>query len=828
MIKKILCGPAMLFLFCCFCLITEAQTTLIIKPSASKISWQRLLLQLSSTYFTVVNENQIDLDSSLLYTSRILGLSRLPVIAEGINDAELLEKSKWIDRKDPQTGIRMTSQATGRKRIELLILLGAYYSFQSDSYHHYRDSVLYFLNRAVTEGKVLREQQLVRHARLLIAKMYVQAYEFKNGDPIFDDLINECHLAGDKVTEAKVLCYRGLYTAFTPANISKRIGYLKQAQRLYNEQKNTEGEINVVTDICYLEVASYRLENAYVAAMEALRLAEVVKFPFTHYNTEDVAMVTMAQGKFGEPLKYALQTIRTAESSRDSVGWGYFYSRLGLLYFTENEIGDQAPKWFEKAVYSLVRSGTTSGLYLSLNNLTSSLINRNQPAKASTIVFDIAKKVSPRTLNDKLFYNLTFAQIYVKAKKYEIAERYLISADSVEQQLEKMGMGFRRAAVTAAFGRLYFLQGDYSKARIFMERSLKDPSSIGGALNTELSTLSNLIRMDSAQKDKSEESRHLRLYRRLADSNYVISKTRQGEELQVKYATAEKESQIALLSQNAKLERANLTKATMIRNVTFGAIFLVLIISGLLYRQSRLRKMSNKVITHKNIQLESLLKEKEWLLKEVHHRVKNNLHTIICLLESQAAYLESDALRAIEKSQNRIYAMSLIHQKLYQSESIETIDMAGYIPELIQYLNDSFGVSSERIYFHLNIALVSLDPSVAIPVGLIINEALTNSIKYAFPDDRRGEISVGLVEDGELMRLELTDDGIGMEKGPESLNSVSLGLQLIRGLTKEIRGVVRIITASDQGFKIIVMFRKKAFNYAHLSESNVLLTDFSD
>ena len=110
----------------------------------------------------------------------------------------------------------------------------------------------------------------------------------------------------------------------------------------------------------------------------------------------------------------------------------------------------------------------------------------------------------------------------------------------------------------------------------------------------------------------------------------------------------------------------------------------------------------NHLINQKNLELEFLVEEKEWLLKEVHHRVKNNLQTIICLLESQAAYLENDALKAIETSQNRIYTMSLIHQKLYQSENIQTIDMALYISELIQYLKDSFNIASYKVSFRVD------------------------------------------------------------------------------------------------------------------------------
>ena len=130
-----------------------------------------------------------------------------------------------------------------------------------------------------------------------------------------------------------------------------------------------------------------------------------------------------------------------------------------------------------------------------------------------------------------------------------------------------------------------------------------------------------------------------------------------------------------------------------------------------------------------------MLAEKEWWLKEVHHRVKNNLHTIICLLESQAMYLEKDALQAIEKSQHRIYAMSLIHQKLYQNEDLQVIDMSVYLEEFIGYLKDSF--DTQGIDFIIHVDPVQLNLQQAIPVALIINEGVTNAIKYAFENRKR-------------------------------------------------------------------------------------------
>jgi len=810
-----------IFLCCFLCFEAGAQTTAIHKASEYKISWQRLLLQLSTSFYTAARENEVDLDSSLIHCAHSLGLSRLPVIAEGINVPELTGQLEWIDKRDPKSGMRLLSSATGKKHLELLVLLGAYYAFEPDSYHRCKDRVLYFLNKAIIESKEQHEQQLGRQARLLIGKMYVDGYDFQHGAPIFDQVVKDCQAADDHITEAKVWFYRGLYTSYTPVTASERIAYLRQAQKLYHEQQNTEGEISALTDISYLNVPLYQLEKAHKASLEALGLAEAIHFPFKYYNTDAVAMITAFAGKFGEPLRYALETARSAEAAHDSIGLGGFYDRIGQLYFTENIKHEETQKWLEKALYTMMKTGSNNFYYTTLFSLVNSLIASSHPNKAWNIVLEVSKKIPPKTINDNLYYNLTYANCYCSFKKYDIAEKYLVTADILEGQLEKKGFNFRRALVTEELGDLYFLKGEYDKALISYEQFLSDPSHGSGGLGNVLASLDNLIYIDSVQGNTLSEVRHSRLYKKLADSNYVISSTRQAEELQIKYATAEKESQIALLNQAEALEQVNLNKVTLLKNVTVGGIVLVVIIAGLLYRQARLRKRNNntitfqnELITHKNELLQKLVAEKDWLLKEVNHRVKNNLHMVISLLESQAMYLENDALKALETSKRRIFSMSLIHQKFYQSEDVKTIDMSVYLPELINYLRDSFD-DGKYIHFRLEVEAIHLSISQAIPLALVLNEAITNSIKYAFPGYKMGEISIKMQQTEQNIELTIRDNGVGMTNAMEDIDPDALGLKLMQGLIEEIGGQMKFENKNGTlikiTFKIDLLSEKYAF-----------------
>ena len=200
-----------------------------------------------------------------------------------------------------------------------------------------------------------------------------------------------------------------------------------------------------------------------------------------------------------------------------------------------------------------------------------------------------------------------------------------------------------------------------------------------------------------------------------------------------------------------------------------------------------------------------LIKEKEWLLKEIHHRVKNNLQIVMSLLNSQSVFIDNDAaLTAIHDSERRVHAMALIHQKLYLSENISRIAMAEYIDELVSYVHDSFDIGN-RVVFRQSVEPMNLDVSQAIPLGLIINEGIVNAIKYAFPNERKGIVTISLhYEDTGHLLLEISDNGIGLPSGLDIKQLNSLGLDMMQGLTKQLNG--KFYMENNNGLNIKVRF----------------------
>jgi two-component system, sensor histidine kinase PdtaS len=212
----------------------------------------------------------------------------------------------------------------------------------------------------------------------------------------------------------------------------------------------------------------------------------------------------------------------------------------------------------------------------------------------------------------------------------------------------------------------------------------------------------------------------------------------------------------------------------------------------------------NKIeINKKNTVLQNLVTEKEWLLKEIHHRVKNNLQTVMSLLNSQSAYLKNDAaLSAIQDSQHRVHVMSLLHQKLYMSDDASAIDMRVYINELVEYLGDAFN-TGQRIRFEMQIDSVKLDVVQAVPVGLILNEAITNSLKYAFPDNRDGLIKISFLASPENhYELKVADNGIGLPENFNKNKTGSLGMSLMIGLSGDLDGKFSIKNNGGTTIKI--------------------------
>ena len=221
---------------------------------------------------------------------------------------------------------------------------------------------------------------------------------------------------------------------------------------------------------------------------------------------------------------------------------------------------------------------------------------------------------------------------------------------------------------------------------------------------------------------------------------------------------------------------------------------------------------ANEALEEENMQrldaeekLKESLNEKTMLLKEIHHRVKNNLQIIVSLLNLQSRYVKDESVLAtIRESQNRVKAMALVHEKLYRAEDIAHIDIDDYIRFLGTGLSQFYDAKSRGIRFTLESPDIRVDINTAIPLGLILNELISNAFKYAFPKGKSGEVFVSVTREEKTLTVMVRDDGAGIPEDFDWKNTQSLGLRLVNSLVDQLDGTIELDRTSGTRFTMVL------------------------
>ncbi|MET0638083.1 MAG: sensor histidine kinase [Chitinophagaceae bacterium] len=655
-------------------------------------------------------------------------------------------------------------------------------------------------------------------SQLAIANIFTLRNDFRNAEAILAELEDSAKI--DLLLNLSFK-YRQRPGEAKEQDLKMAADYAEHAATLSASLHFREKEIMAQRILASIH-ADLRNSGAEMELINVLKQYQLIGYNRLHYVYEELAFYHYNMGNPDKALYYSQETIKSMLATGDTADAADFYAIHSMICQNNDEY-QTSLDFSYKAINSFRAFPGQFPVSQILALVTGTLRKMHRYDEALRFM-KVAKKEFPaQDVIDEIAYLRATASIYRDMKQFGMAEKYLIQCFNLQKKNELLNY-----AGYLAIGQLYVEWGQFARAKPYVYKGSKMPLiGISSAGKRHLSYMLFLI--DSATGDYLSAIRRKNEFNTLEDYRLRQVKEKEVQKLNVQFETEKKVAQLRIKDQNiqfleksAKLQQTNLRQEKMIRNFTIAAIIMLLIITVQLYRQYRQKQKStmvitdinkiisqkNRSITQKNEALEHLVAEKEWLLKEVHHRVKNNLHTVICLLESQAAYLKNDALQAIEDSQHRIYAMSLIHQKLYQTD-ISTIDMNTYLPQFVQYLDDSFG-ASDRIRIHSDIGSIKLEAIHAGPVALIINEAVTNSIKYAFPDKRKGNIFITLTESRDYeVELIIADNGIGMD--PKIINTElnSLGIHLIRGLGKEIGAQVEF--GNEGGTTITVRFRHAAF-----------------
>lgn len=616
-------------------------------------------------------------------------------------------------------------------------------------------------------------------------------------------------------------------TAF-PEIIDNLYKSLSVYQETHREGKATE----VLKDLAIIHFHQGNLDSA------EHELQQVLSYYKAH-NTRELppvynllAAVSTSQGNFRQALFYAVEAIKSMEHTGDTSLAGFYYVRIAHVY---RELGqtEKSMGWYFKGLEffkknhgnalpnPLFNSFYNPGhqpLYRIAWHLTRDLIRQHKEKEALALMLEIVNQYPTNEIADKENIAGALAECYQANQQFDRAEACFLEMIAWEEKLNT-GNIFSSDAYYLT-GKFYIDRQQYAQAKKYL------PIALQMAGNVPLSRVKDihlmLFKVDSAQGEYLSAIRYFEKYKILNDSLFNEARSRQIEELQIQYEIAKKEQDIQLLNERAQLQQATITKANLTRNITFGGVAVLLLIVGLLFNRYRLKQYSNRQlriqqeeINIKNQSLRKLVSEqhqlladKEWLLKEIHHRVKNNLQLVMSLLNTQTAYVNNkDALEVIRDSQHRMQTISLVHQKLYQSETVGLVNMKVYISELTDYLQESFN-TGKYLRFDLQIASIELDVLQAIPLGLILNEAISNAIKYAFPGNTEGKVTISFNETNKHQyQLIIIDNGVGLPAGLDVQNSNSLGMNLMNGLSKQLEGTFSV--ESKKGIKLQISFPKQ-------------------
>lgn len=520
---------------------------------------------------------------------------------------------------------------------------------------------------------------------------------------------------------------------------------------------------------------------------------------------------------FAQSLRYNLLAMETGEKlDEEGPLMSTIYNRVGLFYYRVKYY-DQAIYYYNKGLAFARARNDTSTAKTMVVNMSATFYNKGEYRRSLDSLNTAVRYGPSADIYEMVLIDISYLKNYIALNAFDKAQNYynrLLHATDKSGELTGISIQTARLAI------VYYLQsvGRFKETVGFLNEYEKNKKTVSLALYREAEGEYLSYKTDSALGNLNSAISHFQLYKTLSDSLTSTNQARQLGILQLQFETERKDKDIKLLTQKSQLQEVSLQKEKVFRNVFVGGMCMLLLFLALLYNRYRLKKqitsklqMQQSEINSQNDILKKLVGEKEWLLKEIHHRVKNNLQIVISLLNTQSQYLDNeDAIIAIRNSQHRMYSISLIHQRLYQTDNLGEIDMNWYIAELIGYMKDSFDTGG-KVKFVVDTDKISLDVIKAVPVGLILNEAISNSIKYAFPGDRKGIISVSFKNDGNhYCRLSISDNGIGFKEDHVPGESASLGMSLMEGLANQLEGEYSVKNGNS-GVAIGVRFQCQSF-----------------
>lgn len=637
---------------------------------------------------------------------------------------------------------------------------------------------------------------------------------------------------------SKVQTYQPVFAATDDFDSS----YLTVLEKAYNQAPTDTLKLAIGNDLAYywhtrnLDKALLLANKIFALALSAGNKTWQGRLQIT------LGAILLRQEKL-DAAYTVLQSAKTKLSKRD---WPLLLTQLGYVFERRGQLSKAADYALEglKLGDSLQDLKTRAMAYSDLSNL---FWKQSKFEKGLEYGLQSEAIFKQRGLQD-MDYSFTLYIIgnnYLSQKDYPNAQKYfkLALAQSNRYQFYN-----NLADIYISLNELYTLTGDYTKATFNAQQAIKystlldnnfmlmrswlclaklqnltnKPDNAIKSLQTCLQVATQnfgdafflnqvykeLGKAYSATGDYKNAYAAFTKYDALKDSVFTAEADQRVAKLQTEFDVAKKETTI-------KTQQQSILQQKRLKWITLAAATLLLMLVVGLYRTyQNKRKVNttlqtlNKNLENKNMLLDKRNAENELLLKEIHHRVKNNLEIVSGLLALQAAQINHPSAQAVmQASQNRVLSMGIIHQKLYQKDNLAAIEMKDYFMQLGEGILDTFN-AAHRVKITSPMPLIELDVDTAVPIGLIANELLTNALKYAFKENEPGQVNISLTATGTANELlfRVCDNGIGK---PEIVNdkSTGFGTELVNLLVQQLEG--KLTTEINHGTIISIYFKNK-------------------
>jgi two-component sensor histidine kinase len=705
-------------------------------------------------------------------------------------------------------------------RVDLQLALGHLMLLKAIRGEKDIDSSKAFSAQAAALSGKLKYQFGIINAMLLDAETFYARSKREEGLAIAKKALaySELHHNSDGEARSYHLIAR-YYPTSDPASLRNRIMYTNKAIAIFRKNKNVLWLSFLLTGNADMLSQAGQMTEGLKMLFEALNLGKGVSRRTVEGIYWNIGRASTSIGDYTNALKYDLLAVKTAKEVNDTTMQVVYIKHLIATTYIKAGDYNRAIPYAIEVMKMAKRYKETWCVKMASSALAFAYTHTNQLPKALDILNELKSLGSSDF--DKLSVNVDFLNNLVYAKKFSQAGQYV-------QELKKLLPLIppnNPAVMMDAYNALAYYYSETKQLKLAFRYT-----DLYAALAHQLNFVEGITAADDryyklVKLDRTSRSDIGTFFRdqEIRDSAYNKVKAYQIFLLDMENETLEKNKHIDSLTIDAQVKEVRMKRNQLVQKVTIFGALMLLIITGLIYSRYRLKQRSNTLlmlqkeeIDHQNTTLQQLIRdknellqdkdellsEKDLLFKEVNHRVKNNLQSVMLLLENQAATLDGEAFDAVNTSRHRIYAMSLIHDKLIESSKLKSIDMSLFLPQLVTHIKDGFH-GSTQVNIKISVEELIIDVSLALPLALILNEAVTNAFKYAFPDRSNGEIyvSFGMVR-GQI-RLEITDNGIGMDTHKKMKTSTGMGLNLMRGLCEDIDA--KISFKNDTGTQIIIL-----------------------